>query len=63
MAKQKGQQYTANAEIRAMMKKKGVTQPQLSNYLGVSVTTVNSWLKREMPDNLRLALEDAIRRM
>lgn len=63
MAKQKGQQYTANAEIRAMMKKKGVTQPQLSKILGISVATLNSWLKSEMPDNLRLALEDTLRRM
>lgn len=63
MAKQKGQQYTANAEIRAMMKKKGVTQPQLSKTLGISVATLNSWLKSEMPDNLRLALEDTLRRM
>ena len=63
MAKQKGQQYTANAEIRAMMKKKGVTQPQLSKTLGISVATLNSWLKSEMPDNLRLSLEDTLRRM
>ena len=63
MAKQKGQQYTANAEIRAMMKKKGVTQPQLSKTLGISVATLNSWLKSEMPDNLRLALEDTLRGM
>ena len=63
MTKQKGQQYTANAEIRAMMKKKGVTQPQLSKNLGISVATLNSWLKSEMPDNLRLALEDTLRRM
>ncbi len=63
MAKQKGQQYTANAEIRAMMKKKGVTQPQLSKILGISVATLNSWLKSEMPDNLRLSLEDTLRRM
>lgn len=40
-----------NKEIRDAMKKKGITQWQLGELLGVSENTVNRKLRKELPED------------
>ena len=52
--------YTANQDIRTYMYDHGVSQRMLADHMSVSVCTVNSLLKKELPDKEK---EDLLRRI
>lgn len=55
--------YTANAEIREEMYKRGISQKAFAKEIQASVTDVSRWLKEELPDNMKLAIMETLRRM
>lgn len=53
---------TANADIRAAMKARGIGQVKLGEIIEMETANVNRLLKRELPDNIREAILESIKR-
>lgn len=53
---------TANADIREAMKARGIGQVVLGQIIEMETSNVNRLLKRELPDNIREAILESIKR-
>lgn len=53
----------ANADVKKLMKKRGVTNLALSIRLGVRDTTISRWLAEDMPEEKKREIAEAIKNM
>lgn len=53
---------TANSDIRDAMMKRGIGQVTLGKIIEMETSNVNRLLKRELPDNIREAILESIKR-
>lgn len=51
-----------NDDIRDAMKAKGITQAMLAKMIDMQLSNTNRLLKRELPENIREALFETIKR-
>lgn len=54
--------HTQNSDIRDAMAAKGIGQVRLAKIVGMNTGNINRMLQRELPDNLRQALFETIKR-
>lgn len=55
--------YSTNMEIREAMARKRISGNELIPVLGVATSTFYRWMKTEMPDNMKWAILEAIKKM
>lgn len=53
---------TENIDIREAMKARGIGQVKLGMIIGMNTSNVNKLLKRKLPENIRQALFETIKR-
>lgn len=63
MGNWQGKRYTANPDIRQMMKEYHVTQPMLAKECRLRINRLNEILKHDMSDELRIAIKDTIKQI
>lgn len=53
----------ANEDIRKEIKSAGVRHWQVADAIGISDTTFTRWLRKELPDDKKVAVLSAIRKI